>query len=135
MVCTSKINLPWRKSQGTLVDVISVVGSKGEAKTVLWIQGSSLQWKSECYKTALFYIRIYQFLSKSGTQRQKTGYIRIATSLQKKYMQCTNYTCNKIKQHSKTHILIPSYTDWYGLSVTVHLPLFCNKFLQVWLWL
>ena len=39
----------------TLVDAITVVGSKGEVKIVQWIRGSSLQWTSEYDKTTMSY--------------------------------------------------------------------------------
>ena len=38
-----------------LVDAITVVGSKGEVKTVQWICGSSLHWTSQYDKTTLSY--------------------------------------------------------------------------------
>ena len=38
-----------------LVDAITAVGSKGEAKIVQWIRGSSLQWTTEYDKTTLYY--------------------------------------------------------------------------------
>ena len=53
-----KMNLPLvnlKEELRTLVDAITVVGSKGEVKIVQWIRGSSLQWTSEYDKTVLSY--------------------------------------------------------------------------------